>query len=87
MFGGTDTFFFSQTHLSPEDLNHNCTFYGEDKTYEACDTAFIRDSLPNDLIPLWSLSLTNLSFASKSWYHNDSEFRTNVYRKLSTFKR
>ena len=77
----------SQTLLSPDDLNHNCTNYDEDNTYAACDEAFIRDSLPHDLIPVWSLPLSNLSLASKSWFHNDSTLMTNVYRKLSTFER
>lgn len=79
--------FNSQIHLTPEDLNHNCTFYDEEETYAACDTAFIRDSLPQDLIPLWSLPLSNLSSASTYWFHNDSSYMTNVYRKLSSFER
>ena len=49
---------------SPEDTSSNCVNYPTDKyrSFSDCDQDFIKKTLPEGLVPFWSV--TNLSLAS-----------------------
>ena len=56
-------FSFRQHIYSPEDQSLNCANYPTTsfESYAECDEQFVRNTLPEDLVPFWSVSIFNLA--------------------------
>ena len=63
--------FFSQHHNSPDDLDTNCVHYSTDDLlhFGACDHQYIREILPDGLLPFWTIPVENISSATNNVAH------------------
>ena len=60
---------FSQLEMSPDDVNSNCVNYPTEKfsSYSDCDEEFLREGMPDGLVPFWILPMENMSQASNNF--------------------
>ena len=60
---------FSQLEMSPDDVNSNCVNYPTKifASYADCDQEFLRDGMPDGLVPFWILPMENMSQASNNF--------------------
>ena len=60
---------FSQLEMSPDDINSNCVNYPTKKyaSYSDCDEEFLRNGMPDGLVPFWILPMENMSQASNNF--------------------
>ena len=60
---------FSQLELSPDDVNSNCVNYPTEifASYSDCDEEFLRNGMPDGLVPFWILPMENMSQASNNF--------------------
>ena len=80
--------FYSHLELAADDETSNCINYPtvSYETYAHCDREFIRNDLPADLIPFWTVPIDNINMASNkvAWNGSEDEFQF-LRKKLGLF--